>query len=80
MIERKFFAHDSPVPGKRTPGDRAALQGASASGENIAMGNREPEPTFWQWFGSLGHHRNMLGDYTEIGVGRHEAHWTEMFS
>jgi uncharacterized protein YkwD len=80
MIENKFFAHESPLPGKRTPGDRAARHGASASGENIAMGNREADPTFWQWFGSLGHHRNMLGDYTEIGVGNHEAHWTEMFA
>ncbi len=31
-------------------------------------------------FESLGHHRNMLGGYMEIGVSLHLNLWTEMFA
>lgn len=79
MVEKDFFDHVSPVPGKRTVGDRARLHGASAGGENILMGDSAPEDAFWGWFSSLGHHKNMLGDYAEIGVGNHQKHWTQMF-
>jgi len=80
MMEHKFFAHESPLPGKRTPGDRAQRHGASASGENIFMGNKTADAAFWAWFLSLGHHKNMLGGYSEIGVGNHELYWTQMFN
>lgn len=79
MKEHKFFAHESPLPGKRTPGDRAQRHGASAGGENIFMGNKSAEAAFWAWFLSLGHHKNMLGGYAEIGVGNHDTYWTQMF-
>lgn len=79
MIEHKFFAHESPLPGKRTPGDRAKKHGASAGGENIYMGSENPDDAFWAWFNSLGHHKNMLGDYTVFGVGNSKRHWTQMF-
>jgi cysteine-rich secretory family protein len=79
MFELKFFAHESPVPGKRTPGDRAQRFKASASGENIFMGDASPEGAFWAWFKSLGHHQNMVREYAEIGVGHHEKYWTQMF-
>ena len=79
MVEKDFFDHVSPVPGKRTVGDRARLQGASAGGENIHMGSEAADGAFWSWFGSLGHHKNMLGDYAELGVGNHQKHWTQMF-
>jgi hypothetical protein len=79
MVEKDFFDHVSPVPGKRTVGDRARLHGASAGGENIHMGSDSAEGAFWSWFGSLGHHRNMLNDYAEIGVGNYVKHWTQMF-
>jgi hypothetical protein len=80
MVEKDFFDHMSPLPGKRTPGDRARLHGASAGGENILMGDSAPEDAFWGWFESLGHHKNMAGDYSEIGVGNHQRHWTQMFN
>jgi uncharacterized protein YkwD len=79
MEEHKFFSHESPLPGKRTPSDRAQRHGASASGENIYMGSKAPDAAFWAWFGSLGHHKNMLGAYAEIGVGNHDGYWTQMF-
>ena len=79
MIKLSFFAHESPVPGKRTPGDRAKNFGASAGGENIYLGSENPDDAFWAWFNSLGHHKNMLGDYTVFGVGNSARHWTQMF-
>lgn len=79
MVEKDFFDHMSPIPGKRTPSDRARLAGASAGGENIHMGSETAEGAFWSWFLSLGHHKNMLNDYAEIGVGNFNKHWTQMF-
>src|SRR5690606_22955186 len=43
MVERGFFSHESPVPGKRTFGERAARAGTSASAENIAAGHATGE-------------------------------------
>ena len=71
--------YESPLPGKRTPQDRAAKHGATAGGENIFMGSAKPDDAFWAWFDSLGHHRNMVGDYAELGVGNFEKHWTQLF-
>ena len=79
MVEQKFFAHDSPVPGKRSPGDRASKAGTSCESENIYMGSSRGEDAFWGWFLSLGHHKNMLGKHSKIGVGNHQSHWTENF-
>ena len=43
---------------------------ASASGENIAAGNSTAEKTYWQWYHSPGHHRNMFNPkWSRIGVG-----------
>ena len=43
---------------------------ASASGENIAAGNSTAERTYWQWYHSPGHHRNMFNPkWSRIGVG-----------
>lgn len=79
MIEHKFFAHESPLPGKRTPGDRARKHGTSARGENIYLGSENPDDAFWAWFDSLGHHRNMVGDYAAFGAGNVKRHWTQMY-
>jgi len=79
MVEKKFFSHDSPVPGKATPWDRAKRFGTTAHAENIAAGARTGPATNLQWFHSPGHHKNMLGNHSRIGLGRHENTWTEMF-
>jgi uncharacterized protein YkwD len=79
MKEKNFFAHDSPVPGKRTPQDRARLAGTSCGAENIYRGGTTAEGAFWAWFESLGHHRNMMAPHRQIGVGHHESFWTECF-
>jgi len=79
MKELGFFAHESPVEGKKSPGDRAARFGTSAGAENIAMGMRSPRDAIMAWWHSPGHHKNMLGGADRIGLGHFESYWTEMF-
>jgi hypothetical protein len=80
MVANNFFAHDSPVPGKKTPWDRAAKAGTTASGENIYAGGSTAVDAIKAWFLSPGHHKNMLGaGQTRQGLGRVEKHWTQMF-
>ncbi|MDA1260996.1 MAG: CAP domain-containing protein [Planctomycetota bacterium] len=79
MKELDFFAHESPVEGKKTPGDRAARFGTSAGAENIAMGMDTPRGAVMAWWHSPGHHKNMIGGADRIGLGFFERYWTEMF-
>ncbi len=79
MEPMKFFAHESPVPGKKTPWDRAARFGTSASGENIYMGSPDGKVANQAWFHSPGHFKNMLGDHQRVGVGRSGVYFTEEF-
>ena len=79
MESLKFFAHESPVPGKKTPGDRAQRFGTSYSGENIAMGTIDGTAANQMWWHSPGHHKNMLGSHGRVGVGRSGVYWTELF-
>ncbi len=85
MKENNYFAHNVP-PGKNqtpqnvTPGARAKRQGYGGGvGENIAMGRNTGRGAFWAWYGSSGHHRNMLGGWTEMGCGRWDAYFTQLF-
>lgn len=79
MLEQNFFAHESPLEGKKTPWDRAEKFGTTASGENIAMGTLDGAVANQMWWHSPGHHKNMLGDHTRVGLGRQGQHWTELF-
>ena len=80
MNKEKFFAHDSPVPGKTTPWDRASNFGTKARGENIYMGSPKPSAANKGWFYSPGHHKNMFkASHKSIGLGQYERHWTQMF-
>ncbi|MCP5536959.1 MAG: CAP domain-containing protein [Akkermansiaceae bacterium] len=80
MATLGFFAHESPVAGKKTPFIRANNFGTSASGENIYMGSTDPKGANKAWFYSPGHHRNMFnGSHRRIGLGQHDRHWTQLF-
>jgi uncharacterized protein YkwD len=86
MHDLKYFAHSCPFPGPehdahRNPSDRARQAGYGGGvSENIAMGSNTGKGAFLQWFGSSGHHRNMLGKgHTEVGVGRVDVYWTQNF-
>lgn len=81
MAKLGFFAHDSPVPGKKTPWDRAKRAGFTgrASGENIFMGSTEAQAAYNAWFGSDGHRFIMLASGPNtLGVGISGRHWTMM--
>jgi uncharacterized protein YkwD len=80
MHTHGFFAHESPLPGKTTPWDRAAKVGTRARGENIYMGSTRPSSANKGWFYSPGHHKNMFkASHTRIGLGRYQKHWTQLF-
>lgn len=81
MLEHGFFAHQSPLPGKTSPKDRMRLSGyEDPAGENLAEGNNDAKLTFMQWFGSPGHHRNMMKPgFTMLGVGAIGKYWAQNF-
>jgi hypothetical protein len=80
MESHDFFAHESPLPGKKTPWDRAAIAGTTASGENIYMGSTVGSDAIKAWFLSPGHHKNMFGEgHTRQGLGRAGKYWTQLF-
>lgn len=75
------FDHNSTLPGRRTPQDRANANGYTAGvGENIAMGYNSAQAVHDGWYNSSGHHRNMVNpNFHEIGVGRAGSYWTQNF-
>ncbi len=78
MRSSGFFDHHSPNTG--SPADRCRREGASYSGENIAMGSGTGRGAFLQWYNSSGHHRNILTrGHLTIGIGRDHTHWTQNF-
>jgi len=79
MKTLNFFSHESPVPGKTAPWDRAKLFGTTASAENIAAGYPDGNAVNEGWFHSPGHHKNMLGNHKRVGVGRVGMHYTQLF-
>ena len=79
MAEKGFFAHESPVKGKKTPWMRAENFGTKARSENIAV-NESAKASNRAWFFSPGHHKNMFAEgRSYVGLGGHGRHWTQMF-
>jgi uncharacterized protein YkwD len=80
MSEKGFFAHESPVPGKKTPWDRAKRAGTTASAENIYAGSENPHAANMGWFYSPGHHVNMFNSgHRRMGLGHANGRWTQLF-
>ena len=80
MEAHNFFAHESPLPGKKDPWDRARLAGTTATAENIYMGSASGADAVKAWFLSPGHHKNLLGDgHRRQGLGCSGTHWTQLF-
>jgi uncharacterized YkwD family protein/spore coat assembly protein SafA len=85
MIDKKYFAHQSPTYG--SPFNMMESFGVkfSAGGENIAYGQKTPQEVMSAWMNSAGHRANILsGVYNQIGVGVAKAangtfYWTQMF-
>lgn len=81
MASGGFFAHESPVPNKKSPSDRAKLAQFKGGmrGENIFMGSASPQAAYDAWFGSDGHRFIMFGDGPNCcGIGISGIHWTLM--
>ena len=81
MARLGFFAHESPVEGKRTPGQRIRAAGVRPIGtsENIARAGG-PAGAHNGWTHSSGHHRNLLSaEWRYLGVGNSGSFWCQNF-
>ena len=80
MRTHNFFSHTSPIEGKTTFADRGKRFGTLAHGENIYAGGTSGATAVERWMNSPGHRANILSpDYTRIGIGRSNGHWTQNF-
>ena len=85
MIDKNYFAHQSPTYG--SPFDMMEAFGLrfSTGGENIAKGQRTPQEVMNAWMNSPGHRSNILSpSFSHIGVGlardkNGRTYWTQMF-
>ena len=78
MARHKFFNHQSPVAGKKTPWDRAARQGTRSNGECIAAGMSDGARAIRGWFFSPGHHKLIMSKSSRVGIGGYSRKWTLM--
>lgn len=79
MTDLSYFSHESPTAENKSHTLRMRRAGyPQGYAENIASGNASGEATFWQWFKSPGHHRNMVRpEATALGVGQWADTWTQ---
>ncbi|GGM40328.1 hypothetical protein GCM10011351_28100 [Paraliobacillus quinghaiensis] len=81
MLNKNYFSHTSPTYG--SPFTMMKNFGISyrSAAENIAKGQRTPQEVVTAWMNSSGHRKNILGNYTHIGVGYVEngKYWTQLF-
>jgi hypothetical protein len=80
MSRLGYFSHMSPVPGRRTPGERMRLAGYTFGvSENIAISGGALS-AHNAWCTSSGHHRNLLmASHREIGIGANGRYWVQNF-
>lgn len=83
MRTRGFFDHENPSnqgPDDRLVAAQIAFQGW---GENIARGQATPAAVVDGWMDSQGHRDNILGSFTDLGVGvlllSGGPWWTQVF-
>jgi uncharacterized protein YkwD len=81
MVEKGYFAHESPTPSEKSHAQRMQNAGYDRPySENIAAGSTSGTSTFWQWFDSPGHHKNMVHEgSTGFGIGQWASTWTQNF-
>lgn len=85
MIDKNYFAHNSPTYGSPFQMMQSFGLRFSAAGENIAYGQRTAADVMRTWMNSAGHRANILSQaYTHIGIGVAKAangtlYWTQMF-
>ena len=83
-----YFAHESALDGS-TPLRRAQATGArfQVVAENIAAGQETPQEVVTGWLRSPGHCKNIMGDFTRIGLSfvnrpgtKYVRYWTQVFA
>jgi uncharacterized YkwD family protein/spore coat assembly protein SafA len=88
MINKGYFAHQSPTYGSPFTMMQSFGIRFSNGGENIAYGQRTPSEVMYSkngWMNSPGHRANILSaTYNQIGVGVAKTsggtyYWTQMF-
>lgn len=85
MIDKKYFAHQSPTYGSPFTMMQSFGIRFSNGGENIAYGQRTPQEVMNSWMNSPGHRANILSaTYNQIGCGVAKTsggtyYWTQMF-
>ncbi len=67
MQSANFFAHVAPDGTHYY--ERCAAGGISCQGENLAMGFSSAQNLFDMWRTSATHNANLLGPYTQVGLG-----------
>ena len=81
MSKSNTLSHGSWFRGNTLP-SRIKKSGYKYSriAENIAQGYAIVyDQTFKNWLKSPGHYNNIIGDYTEFGVGRSGGYWCVIF-
>ncbi|WP_245872866.1 CAP domain-containing protein [Deinococcus planocerae] len=88
MALHGYFDHESPVDGS-SPWLRVQATGfeAQTTAENIAAGQTTPQEVVDGWLRSPGHCRNIMGDFTRLGVAyvnrpdsEYGRYWTQVFA
>ena len=84
MRDNKYFDHNNL--NEETPFDRMKKEGIyyTSAGENIAAGQSNSVFVHNGWLNSLGHRKNILGNYKYIGIGivfggNYNTYYTENF-
>lgn len=80
----RTFSHNRPDGSKCFTAISDTGFSYSSAGENIAMGQTDAEDVMNSWMNSSGHKSNILGDFTDIGVGCYYCngyyYWVQMFT
>lgn len=75
MARRNFFSHTSPDGQDLFERLTAAGVPYRRTAENIAWGFRDAGTLVGRWMDSPGHRKNILGNFTKIGVGAYRGYF-----
>jgi len=81
MSTGRFMSHTgSDGSTLRMRVERLGFMDWSRVGENVAYGQRTPQAVVSAWMNSPGHRRNIMSDFTMLGVGFDNNYWTQKFA
>ncbi len=75
MATRNYFSHTGPDG--RDAFDYLTEAGISyrCAAENIAWGDDNARTLVKRWMGSSGHRKNILGDFSKVGIGSYRRYY-----